>query len=158
MHRKPLYLVAAIAETARFFVLAFLANALGGLDGGSSLPAFFRYAAGAQLLFVLGFFFLWLDRPRYDAYRSLLFVGTIVSLAVFLPLMLSMLRTAGGLLPPSSRLLPSLAAFAVDAFAFFLLLATKPFSLDSAPLPPPGPSGPANPGPGPADIEEVENI
>ncbi len=154
MHRKPLYLIAAIAETLRFFVLAFLANALGGLDGGSSLPAFFRYAAGAQLLFVLGFFFLWLDRPRYDAYRSLLFVGTIVSLAVFLPFLMSMMRTPGGLLPTGSRLIPSLAAFAVDAFAFFLLLATKPFSLGSTPsLPPPGPGGP-----GPADIEEVENI
>ena len=85
MQRKPLYLVASAAETARFFALPFLALALGGLRDSAGSASFFRYAAGAQLLFVAGFFFLWLDRPRYDAFRSLLFLGKIVSVVTFLP-------------------------------------------------------------------------
>jgi len=155
MQRKPLFLAAAVAETARFFSLAFLANALGGLHEATSLPSFIRYASAAQLIFVLGFFFLWLDRQRYDSYRSLLFVGKMVSLAAFLPFFATLLQAQRSGLGDGSPFVPALAAFAVDAFGFFILLASKPFGTGS---PGPRPTQAPPPEQGPLSIEEVENL
>ncbi len=155
MQRKTPFLVAAVAESLRFFALAFLANALGGLRDGAVLPSLFRYSAGGQLLFVIGFFFLWFDRPRHDAYRSLLFVGKIVSLATFIPLAIAMaglLRT--GRLVDGSSLIFALAIFGVDIFGFCLLLVSKPFGGSVGRRP--ALSDPT--GQGPDEIERVESL
>ena len=155
MQRKTLFLVAAVAESARFFVLVFLASALGGLREGAGLPSLFRYAAGGQLFFVIGFFFLWFDQARHDAYRSLLFVGKIVSFATFIPLAIAMasLLRAGRLVDGSS-LIFALVIFGVDIFGFCLLLASKPFggSVGRSPAPP------APTMQGPEEIERVESL
>ena len=162
MQRKPLYLVASAAETARFFALPFLALALGGLKDSAGSASFFRYAAGAQLLFVAGFFFLWLDRPRYDAFRSLLFLGKIVSVVSFLPLLLELLFSSAGRAGMNrSGVLAALIVSCADIFGFFVLLVARPFSGPGG-----GPRDPstsdgaqpplADPGQGPDEIEGVE--
>ena len=155
MQRKTLFLVAAIAESVRFLVLAVLADALGGLRDGMGLPSFFRYAAGGQLFFVIGFFFLWFDQPRHDAYRSLLFVGKIVSLATFIPLAIAMTGVLRAGRPvDGSSLIFTLAIFGVDTFGFCLLLVSKPFGGSVGR----SPSVPAPIGQSPDEIERVESL
>ncbi len=83
--------MAAIAESLRFLAIVFLAFDLDVLLGPSA-SSLLRYAAAPQLLFVAGFFFLWLDPGRYDAYRSLLIVGKLASIACFIPLALALAR------------------------------------------------------------------
>lgn len=93
MQRKPLFLVAAVAELARFFALAIIAGAVGALGasnlpaGGSGLALFYRYATAPQLLFVVAFFFLWYDPERYSPFRPLIIVGKALSILNFLPFM-----------------------------------------------------------------------
>jgi hypothetical protein len=157
MQRKPLFLAASIAESARFFALFFLADAVGGLHGGGGQASFFRYAASAQLLFGVGFFFLWFDGSRYDPYRPLLFLGKLLSLATFVPLLVSLLGdfqafTLRGRAGP----LAAGIALALDIFGFCVLLGTGPFSRATFEAPPPdSPSAPTYPR-GPEDIEDVE--
>jgi len=83
--------MAAIAESFRFLAIVFLAFDLDVLFGPSA-SGLLRYAAAPQLLFAAGFFFLWLDPGRYDAYRPLLIVGKLASIACFLPLALALAR------------------------------------------------------------------
>jgi hypothetical protein len=85
MRRKPVHLIAAIAESLRFFAIAFLAYSMGAL-GSSSVSSILRYAAAPQILFAAGFFFLWLDPARYGPYRPLLLLGKTASLVCFLPM------------------------------------------------------------------------
>jgi hypothetical protein len=85
MRRKAVHLIAAIAESLRFFAIAFLAYSIGAL-GSSSVSSMLRYAAAPQILFAAGFFFLWLDPARYGSYRPLLLLGKAASLVCFLPL------------------------------------------------------------------------
>ncbi|MGA2545803.1 MAG: hypothetical protein ABSF43_04610 [Rectinemataceae bacterium] len=164
MQRKPLFLVAAVTESARFFILFFLANALGGLRQDAGLSSFFRYASGAQLFFVIGFFFLWLDLPRYDAYRSLLFVGRIISLATFIPLFIAMIHATGsGNRIDSSSFIFASVVLGLDMFGFCVLLISKPFSAFTGQSPVTGlrPQSPASQGPsgqGPDEIERVESL
>ena len=61
MKRRVSSLAAAGVEIARFALLMFLARDFGAIDGGGGFPRLLRYAAAPQLLFALGFFFLWLD-------------------------------------------------------------------------------------------------
>lgn len=122
MQRNPLFLVASAAETARFIALAFLAGALGGLREGEGLPALFRYAAAPQLLFVAAFFFLWLDRERYGAYRALLLVGKVLSLVAFIPLFISMVQNRGSSLMSRTGPTAAMVAVGIDLFSFMVLL------------------------------------
>lgn len=85
MRRKPVHLIAAIAESLRFFAIAFLAYSIGAL-GSASVSGLLRYAAAPQILFAAGFFFLWLDPTRYRAYRPLLLLGKAAGLVCFLPM------------------------------------------------------------------------
>ena len=155
MQRKPLFLAASAAESARFFALSFLADALGGLHGGGGLAPFFRYATSAQLLFAVAFFFLWLDRQRYDAYRPLLFLGKLLSLATFVPLLVALLGgTQAQVLRGRVGGTATILCLAVDLLGFLFLLGSGPFfqggsGSQDAPGEGLGPRGPA-------DIEDVE--
>ena len=157
MQRKPLFLVASAAESVRFFALAFLADALGGLRGGFGLSPLFRYVSSAQLLCGVAFFFLWFDRSRYDAYRPLLFLGKLLSLASFIPLVIFLLGNVQafsmrGRAGPVTVLL----SLAVDLFGFCILLGTGPLFKASLDDSSPG-QGQDQIGPrGPEDIEGVE--
>jgi hypothetical protein len=137
---------------------------LGGLHESAGLSSFLRYATGPQLFFVIGFFFLWLDRPRYDAYRSLLFVGKIISFATFFPLFIAMISAiGGGNLIERSSFIFAFAVLGADLFGFCILLVSKPFSAFAGQSPVTGhnPQCPAGPGPsgeGPDEIEQVESL
>lgn len=74
MKRKPILLVASIAELARCALLYFAAYDA-GIAFGSPRGEIFRYSSSAQLLCALGFFFLWLDLPRYAQFARLLAVA-----------------------------------------------------------------------------------
>jgi hypothetical protein len=80
MKRKAVFLAASVTEVARFAMIAFVAFDAGIAAGGAAGDVF-RYAAAAQLLFAIGFFFLWLDRPRYGRYSPLLIAGKALNLA-----------------------------------------------------------------------------
>jgi hypothetical protein len=86
MKRKIPYLAASCAELARFVMLMILARDFGAIDGAGGFPRLVRYAAAPQLLFAAGFFFLWLDAPRYRQYRPLLAVGKLAGLISLAPL------------------------------------------------------------------------
>ena len=155
MQRKPLFMVAAVAEAARFLLLFFLARAGGETDESAGFLSFFRYAASGQLFFVFGFFFLWYDRSRHDGYRSLLFAGKIVSLATFVPLAIAMAGSIrAGKPADGSSILFALAIFGVDIYGFCLLLVSRPFGGPVGQ----GPALRSPPGQGPDDIERVESL
>jgi len=79
MKRKPVFLAASIAELARYALLSFAAFDA-GIAFGSPRGEVFRYSSSAQLLCALGFFFLWLDLPRYAQFARLLIVAKGVGL------------------------------------------------------------------------------
>ncbi len=162
MQRKNLYLAAATAESVRFFALSFLAAALGGLREGDGLSVLFRYAAAPQLLFIVTFFFLWLDKARYGAYRPLLYVGKAISLATFVPLFISMAqRGSGAAFSGQVAPISALVAVGVDLFGVFVLLMVGKSPGDEGQERLPGsrtqvPSVQGNEPRGPEDIERVE--
>jgi hypothetical protein len=148
MQRKPFFLAAAIAELLRFLAIFFLADSLGVLRMGVGVPALFRYAAAPQLLFAAALFFLWYDYERYEVYRPLLVAGKSVSLFVLLPLALRIVGS--GLGETSDFILLGFAAF-VDV-GVLVLAARKSATIEAAPPPVEGQTGPR----GPEDIEKVE--
>jgi hypothetical protein len=147
MRRKAVHIAAAIAESLRFFAIAFLAfDVAGPLNPGIS--SLLRYAAAPQLLFAAGFFFLWLDPSRYGAYRPLLLVGKAASAVCLIPLAVSLLRD-----PRSLALGVAFLIAAADIFSLsVLILARGGLAQPSAP-PAAGPAGQ-----GPEEIERVEGF
>jgi hypothetical protein len=145
--------MAAIAESLRFFAIAFLAVDV----AGPLAPAFsgiLRYAAAPQLLFAAGFFFLWLDPGRYSAYRPLLLIGKAASAVCFVPLAASLLRDPRGL----ALGLAFLVAAADIVSLCVLALARGGMEGPSAVPAGQGPSEPSRPGQGPEEIERVEGL
>lgn len=142
MRRRPVHLAAAIAESLRFLAVAFLAFDAGALLSPSA-SGLLRYAGAPQLLFVAGFFFLWLDPARYGAYRPLLLIGKAASIACFIPL--------------AASLALALAYFVavVDIASVSILALVKPVAARG-----PGPAAASKPTPGqsPDEIERVEGI
>lgn len=128
MKRKAVFLAASATELARFALIAFVAYDA-GIAAGAAAGDVFRYAASAQLLFAIGFFFLWLDRPLYGRYSSLLTAGKAVNLALAAAAVLegrlagrpTILDAAAGPLGA----LPAAAAAAADLFGLAVLLATR---------------------------------
>ena len=124
MRRAPVHLVAAIAESLRFLAVAFLAFSVGAASD-SSVSGMLRYAAAPQLLFAAGFFFMWLDRPRYGEYRPLLFVGKAACAVCLVPLAAALSRdptaasTSFGL--PRAGLALAFFVAAVDIFSLTVL-------------------------------------
>jgi hypothetical protein len=161
MRRKAVHLFAAIAESLRFFAIAFLAFSVGALLD-PSVSSLLRYAAVPQLLFAAGFFFLWLDPIRYAAYRPLLLIGKIASACCFPPLAAAIAQDpaaigsslgVGGL-----GLLLTLFIALVDIADLSILILVK--GLASLPggegAPKSAPKDETHPGQGPEDIERVE--
>ena len=116
-----------------------------------------RYAAAPQLIFAAGFFFLWFDRERYKAYRPLLMLGKIVSLAALLPVAVLVgdyLRAEPGLMSSPGAAMPYLGVLVlVDLGALAILLLSGESAGTGGPR---EPACPPEPGQGPADIEKVE--
>ena len=163
MKRKAVHLTAAIAESFRFIAVVFLAFSVGALRD-ASVSNLLRYAAAPQLLFAVGFFFLWLDPERYRAYRPLLAIGKAASLACALPLAVAVARDPQALsatlgIPRLGLLLASFISI-VDIASLAVLFATRePAPPRTAKAIEPAAAVPAGPGPagqGPADIERVE--
>jgi hypothetical protein len=163
MKRKAIHLAAAGAELLRFSALMGLAETLGSLEGGAGAARLFRYAVVPQLLFPVGFFFLWLDGDRYSTYKPLLGTGKIACLAAFLPLAFflgSYLRAepyrAGD--PVAASLLAAFVAFVDLAGLTVLSLVHGSSGRQPAVQDPagPGPAGQGPPGQGPGEIENVE--
>lgn len=162
MKRKIPYIAASLAELARFFALMLLSSNLGMIadDGGSS--RLFRYVAVPQLLFAVGFFFLWLDFGRYGQYRPLLSVGKVAALAAFVPfatfIVFSLSEPMMGVGDSRAALLESLFIALTDAGSLAVLglcrgpeaavASSRTADQDSAA------SVPAGQGPG--DIERIE--
>ena len=142
MRRKAAHLVAAIAESLRFIAFVFLAFDLGAILG-PGVSGILRYAAASQLLFAAGFFFLWLDLPRYAAYRPLLAIGKLACIACLLPLALALPRN------PAAVALACFVA-AVDVASLLILALAKPSAADTA--------ASSRPGQGPEDIERIEGM
>lgn len=157
MRRKAVHLIAAIAESLRFFALAFLAFSVGALldPGAASL---LRYAAVPQLLFAAGFFFMWLDPERYSSYRPLLAIGKAALVVCFLPMAAALLRDANATgttfgLPFLGIILAFFIA-AVDIACLCVLALAAPRSI--SPSARKGPTNRADVGQSPEDIEQVE--
>lgn len=153
MKRRPIHLAAVIAELLRFFALIMLMQSLGLFRASNGASRILRYAAAPQLLFAAGFFFLWLDRERYKAYRPLLMSGKIVLLAALLPvtfLVGDFIRAEPGLMPS-----PGLAMLFLGVLVLVDLGALAILALTGEGADPARPLGPA-PGQGRADIEKVE--
>lgn len=136
MRRSFITLLGAGGELVRYFGLIALARAfLGGAEGKTSL-SLLQFAASPHLLFAGGFFFLWLDPRRYDAFRPLLAAGKALC---FLTLGTLLARFALGLrdeLPPQgdpAALLAAMGAFlAWDAAAGLALARSlRSYPLDS---------------------------
>ncbi|HRZ65222.1 MAG TPA: hypothetical protein P5133_09860, partial [Spirochaetia bacterium] len=151
MKRKFLYLVAAIAELARFLALLLLSADFGAIGEGGGFPRLFRYAAAPQLLFAAAFFFLWLDEARYGPYRPLAAIGKLALLAAALPLGLevaySFVEPGSGLRDPGFASLALGFSLAVDLFGLGLAAPRRPESWPAAaaeaPLPAAPPAGAA---------------
>lgn len=77
-HRRPLYLIFCILETARL-ALTVAALADTGMGPGASSPAL--PLAAAQALYPLMWLFLFLDENAYRNYRPLAMAGKVVSVA-----------------------------------------------------------------------------
>lgn len=170
MRRTAVHLVAAIAETLRFFAIVFLAFDVGALDE-PGVSALLRYAAAPQLLFAAGFFFMWLDRPRYGEYRPLLLVGKAACAICLVPLAWAVARDPWAALPAfglrDAGILLAFLVAAVDVFSLTVLI-LSPKALgpelasrqESGRAAAPAPVAAPEPGPaarqGPADIERVE--
>ncbi len=152
MRRSFITLLGAAGEAVRYFGLIALARAfLGGASGKTTL-ALLQFAASPHLLFAGGFFFLWLDPRRYDAFRPLLAAGKALC---FLTLGTLLARFALGFLgelPPQGdpgTLLAAMGAFlAWDAAAGLALVR----SLRVRPLEPAEPR-PATPRTSPEPVE-----
>jgi hypothetical protein len=153
MRRKAVHLVAAIAESLRFVAVLFLAYDLGALLN-PTVSSLIRYAAAPQLLFAAGFFFLWLDPPRYRSYRPLLAIGKAASAACFLPLAAALARDpkaaaiAFGL--PFMGMALAFFIAAVDIACLSVLILLRPDAEFGA--------GPPAPGQAPGDIERAEGL
>jgi hypothetical protein len=153
MRRKAVHLIAAIAESVRFLAVLFLAFDLGALFD-SSVSSLVRYAAAPQLLFAAGFFFLWLDPPRYSPYRPLLIIGKLASVVCLVGLAADLLRDPTAI--PAALGLAFIVG-AVDILSLSVLILAKP---EGAALqrPPAADQGPSAPGQGPDEIEQVEAL
>jgi hypothetical protein len=168
MRSKAVHIVAAIAESLRFFAVVFLAFSVGALLD-PSVSSLLRYAAAPQLLFAAGFFFMWLDPARYSPYRPLLIIGKAASAICFLPLAAALVgsEAAKGATFGLPRLGLELAFFlaAVDVMSLCVLVLGHPVSDGVRPASGEGrpgqagsgafPSG-APVGQSPEDIERVE--
>lgn len=128
MKRKAVFLAASAAELARFALIAFVAFDAGIAAGGAAGDVY-RYAASAQLLFAIGFFFMWLDPPRYSGYAPLLVTGKAMNLALAAAAALEgrMLGRQTILDMAVGRLgaLPAVAILAADLFGLAVLLAAR---------------------------------
>jgi hypothetical protein len=162
MRRKAVLLVAAVAESLRFLALAFLAFDVGALLDPSA-SSLLRYAAAPQLLFAAGFFFMWLDHPRYSEFRPLLLIGKAACLVCFLPLASTLARDprAAQAVLGVRGLGLALAFFiaAADIFGLTVLaLVGRPSPLPAEPgaIEASAPAAVQEPGQGPGDIEKVE--
>ncbi len=153
MKRRLIHLVAVIAELLRFSAFVLLAQDLGLFRASGVASRLFRYAAAPQLLFAAGFFFLWLDRERYKAYRPLLILGKIVSLTALFPVAFlagDFLMADPTLMPSSgSVMFPLVVLILVDLGALAILALTGGGGDSTR-------QHVAPPGRGSADIEKVE--
>lgn len=152
MRRSFITLLGAGGELVRYFGLIALARAFLGGAGGKTTLALLQFAASPHLLFAGGFFFLWLDSRRYDAFRPLLAAGKALG---FLTLGTLLARFALGFrdeLPPQGDpavLLAAMGAFlAWDAAAGLALARSlRAYPLDS------GVPRPETPEPVPEPVE-----
>jgi hypothetical protein len=171
MKRKIPHLVASITELVRFFALMLLAGNLGMVAGDGGASRLFRYVAAPQLLFAVGFFFLWLDFGRYGSYRPLLAVGKVAALVAFVPffgfIVFSLAEPAMGVGDSRAALLESLFIVLTDLGSLAVLglcrgaetvVSSRTAVQDSAAAVPAGqgPSASLHPGQGPGDIERIE--
>lgn len=125
MRKNKRFLAASVTETVRFFLVLFLASSFGLGDGSVPGRALFGYACLPQLLFAAGFFFLWLDRPRYSVFRTLLLSGKLALAlpGVFLALSLkASLRGVAGLSLPGNTMPVCAAVVFIDLFSLACLL------------------------------------
>ncbi len=126
MRRSIITLLGAGGEVVRFFGLVALSRAfLGGAAGRTSL-ALLQFAASPHLLFAGGFFFLWLDPRRYDAFRPLLAAGKALGVLTLGSLAARFVLTFRNELPPQGDpgiLLTAMGAFLVWDLAAGLALA-----------------------------------
>jgi hypothetical protein len=131
MQRPPLLLIAAFVEILRFFSLMIAVESVGLLGAGTLTASLLRYIAAPQLFFVIIFFFLWLDRDRYFAYRNLALAGKALALTSFLPLVLAFfgsLRNEGFVPLPRLALWSGLLVVLADLIALSVLLSLKRYS------------------------------
>ncbi|HUX40006.1 MAG TPA: hypothetical protein VMV83_02475 [Rectinemataceae bacterium] len=166
MKRGPLFLAAALVEVLRFFILMTFAAALGLLAQRPLIPSFIRYAAIGQLLFVVAYFFLWLDLDRYAAYRPLALIGKILSLAAFVPVGLGLIGAMGseGFIPAGGGAANAAISLPLVDLLGILILAVyrRPAPSASSTAEPVSAGGPAASTSaaqrGPEDIEKVEDL
>lgn len=152
MRRSIITLLGAGGELIRFFGITALARAFLGGGAGKTSLALLQFAASPHLLFAGGFFFLWLDPRRYDAFRPLLAAGKALCVLTLGTLAARFALGLRGELPPQGDpgiLLAAMGAFlAWDAAAALALVR----SLRSHPLDPPPPR-PQTPEPVPEAVE-----
>ena len=155
MKRNPIYLAATMAELARFVALMIVSQLMGVLGKTNGSVQLIRYDAAPQLLFAVGLFFLWLDRQRYESYRSLLLVGKLAELVTVFPLALyagSFSGVGRAATASPATLMPLVSALALVDLGVLLLLALDKGSGEAQG------AGPAElPGQGPSEVEEVKD-
>jgi len=157
MKRRPIHLAATIAELLRFGALIMLVQSLGLFRVSNGALRLLRYAAAPQLIFAAGFFFLWFDRERYKAYRPLLMLGKIVSLAALLPVAVLVgdyLRAEPGMMSSPGAAMVYLGLIVLVDLGALAVLVLSGESVERGH--PREPAPPLEPGQGPADIEKVE--
>lgn len=152
MRRSIITLLGAGGEVVRFFGLVALARAFLGGAGGRTSLALLQFAASPHLLFAGGFFFLWLEPRRYDAFRPLLAAGKALCVLTLGSLAVRFALTFRNELPPQGDpglLLTAMGAFLVwDAAAALALIR----SLRDRPLGAEAPE-PGTPAPEPEAVE-----
>lgn len=166
MKRGPLFLAAALVEVLRFFILMTFAAALGLLAQRPLIPSFIRYAAIGQLLFIVAYFFLWLDFDRYAAYRPLALTGKILSLAAFVPVGFGLIGAMGseGFIPAGRGAANAAIALPlVDLLGILILGLYRRSASGASSIAGPGSAGGSVASPsaaqrGPEDIEKVEDL
>ena len=139
MKKIKRFLAAAAMEGIKYLLVLYIAAMLGNAGSSLASRAFFAYLCLPHLLFGAGFFFLWLDFPRYSAFKILLLTGKC---ALALPgalFILSQGASAGGRIdlsgsPPAMT--ASVIAIMLDLIAIACLLLpaserTKPDETDT---------------------------
>jgi hypothetical protein len=137
MRRTPFFFAFAGIELVRYFALAYVAGPFSGLS--QSAPHLLRLITIPNLLYAVAFFFLALDRDRYEPYRPLLVIGKVVSIfsaTLSIPVVIGTI-SSGSSAGASDWVIIAVAVWDIAAMASLVFWHARPKEVALPPSPEP---------------------